>query len=291
MAFSRRQWLLTLSASAFAAPAGRTLGVQLDSLRATLKTDPDAALKAIAEMGCRAVEGFGRRETIALLPKLRQYGLTVTSCGTETPLITADWELYPQFKPISLDEAIESLKVAGVEYFAMGYISPGARGDGDDFFRRTADRMNAAGELCRQAGLKFAWRNHAFEFQGRPGLRPIDILRERLDPKLVSLEMDPFWVSVAGSDPVQMLKDWKGSVGLLHLQDKAKGTPVQFSEDIGLGAFAAPGGGSLDFRLILKAAANAGVKHYFTGQDQVDGDPIESLRKNFAYFAGAMAAR
>ena len=71
----------------------------------------------------------------------------------------------------------------------MDYIPPGARGDGDDFFRRTADRMNAAAELCRKAGMKFAYRTHAFEFGGRAGLRPMDIFRERLDAKLVAFEL------------------------------------------------------------------------------------------------------
>jgi hypothetical protein len=34
---------------------------------------------------------------------------------------------------------------------------------------------------------------------------------------------------------------------------------------------------------VLKAAADAGVKHYFVEQDQTPGDPVASLRQSFEY--------
>jgi sugar phosphate isomerase/epimerase len=285
MELSRRQLLSTLAGAAAlkAAAVPRSLGVQLYSVRRVLRTNPDGVLKAIAAIGYKDVEGSSRQDTIALLPRIKEAGLTARSCQTETPLITADWESYPEFKPIALPAAIDSLGNAGIEFFKMGYISPGARGDGDDFYRRTADRMNAAAELCRKSGLKFAWQNHAFEFDGRPGQRPIDIFRQRLDPKLVRLELDPFWASVAGYDPMQFLKDWKGRVSLMHVNDKAKDTPQQFSESIGQGAYAEPGTGALDFPAILKAAQAAGIPYYFAGLDETEGDPVESLRRSFSY--------
>jgi sugar phosphate isomerase/epimerase len=143
--------------------------------------------------------------------------------------------------------------------------------------------MNHAGELCRKAGLQFAYHNHAFEFGSIDGARPIDIFRERLDRSLVALEMDVFWVSVAGNDPLEMMRQWQGRVGLLHLKDKQKGTPVQYSETVAPAAFQEVGSGVLDFPAILKAAPAAGVKHYFVEQDQTAGDPLDSLRKSFDY--------
>lgn len=287
MKATRRQLLSTLplagAAALRAAAVPRYPGVQLYSVRRMLRANPDSVLKAIAAIGYRDVEGYSRLDTIALLPRIKEAGLTARSCQTETPLITADWESYPEFKPIPLPAAIDSLGNAGVEFFKMGYISPGARGDGDDFYRRTADRMNAAAELCRKSGLKFAWQNHAFEFDGRPGQRPIDIFRQRLDPKLVRLELDLFWASVAGYDPIPLLKDWKGRVSLMHVNDKAKDAPQQFSESIGRGAYAEPGTGALDVPAILKAAQAAGIQYYFAGLDETEGDPVESLRRSFSY--------
>jgi sugar phosphate isomerase/epimerase len=285
---SRREYLqaiagATAAASLTAATPARVAGVQLYSVRSALKREPDRILQALAAIGFKEVEGYSRSETVALAPKLKQYGLTARSCQVETPLLTANWDPYPELKQVTLPEAIDSLANAGVEYFTMGYISPGARGDADDFFRRTADRMNTAADLCRKSGLRFAWQNHAFEFEGQPGHRPIDIYKERLDQKLVGLELNVFWASIAGEDPLRLLKEWKGHVPLLQLNDKAKDAPRQFSETIGLGAFVEAGSGDIDFPAILKAAPAAGVKVMFAGQDETAGDPIESLRRSFAY--------
>src|SRR5580658_8016802 len=210
---SRRQCLQVIAGKAVsslaAATSARITGAQLYAVRSALKREPDRVFQALAGIGFKEVEGFSRPETVALAPKIKQYGLTVRSCQVETPLITANWEPYPELKQVTLPEAIDSLAGAGVEYFTMGYISPGARGDGDDFFRRTADRMNAAAELCRKSGMKFVWPNQGFEFEGRPGLRPVDIYFERLDPAFVTLEMDVVWVTAMKHNPVELLKQWK----------------------------------------------------------------------------------
>jgi sugar phosphate isomerase/epimerase len=266
-----------------AAAQAHVTGVRLYAVRTALRKEPDRVLQALAQIGFKDVEGYSRPETIALAPKLKQYGLTVRSCQVETPLITANWDPYPELKQITLPAAIDGLAGVGAEYFTMGYISPGARGDNDDFFRRTADRMNAAAELCRKSGLRFAWQSHAFEFEGQAGHRPIDIYKDRLDPKLVGLELNVFWASVAGQDPLRLLKEWRGRVPLLQLNDKAKDAPHQFSEDIGIGAFVESGGGDIDFPAILKAAPAAGVRFSFAGQDETQSDPIEGLRQGFAY--------
>jgi sugar phosphate isomerase/epimerase len=254
---SRREWLMTVSASAAlaAAPPQRPFGIQLEAVRDALTKDPDQTLKAIAAAGYTEVEGYARRESLALLPKIRQSGLTLRSCVIETPLITADWDNYPQFKQLPLKDAIQSLKDAGAEYCSMGVIPLGARGDGEDFFRRTADRMNAAGELCRKAGMKFVWANQDFEFQGTLGLRPIDIYRDRLDPNLVKLELDVVWLAAVKLNPVEFMKQWKGRVALVRLRNKAKDS------------FAPIGEGEIDFGAIMKAAQAAGAKYYFVYDD------------------------
>lgn len=284
--FSRRQLLASTAALAAAplmsAAAKRTLGVQLYTVRGTVMKESEHVIKTIAEIGYKEIEGAGRVDLITLLPLIKQNGMTAVSCHVETPLITGDWDKYKGMKQVPVEEAIESVKNAGVHYFTMAYIQPAARGD-LDFYRKTADQMNHTGELCKKAGLQFAYHNHAFEFGGKPGERPIDIFKERLDKKLVALEMDAFWVSVAGHDPLEMLKEWKGRVALLHLKDKEKGTPVQYTESVPKSAFKEVGSGTLDFPALLKAAPGLGVKHYFVEQDQTEGDPLDSLRKSFNY--------
>jgi sugar phosphate isomerase/epimerase len=281
---SRREYLrLMATASLTAAPQTHVTGVQLYAVRAALKRDPDRTLQAVAGIGFKEVEGFSRPETVALAPKIKQYGLTLRSCQIETPLLTGNWDQYPDLKQVTLPEAIDSLAAAGAGYFTLGYISPGARGDNDDFFRRTADRMNAAAELGRKSTLRSPGRTTRSNSKVNRANVPSTYIKERLDQKLVGLELNVFWAAVAGQDPLRLMKEWKGRVPLLQLNDKAKGTPHQFSENLGVGAFVEAGGGDIDFPAVLKAAAAASVKAQFIGQDETLGDSIENLRHSFAY--------
>jgi sugar phosphate isomerase/epimerase len=146
-----------------------------------------------------------------------------------------------------------------------------------------AQTLNSAGERFRSAGLQLCYHNHAFEFQPMEGSTPLQVLMQETQKDLVGLEMDVFWVSVGGQDPVQLLKQYSGRVPLIHLKDKAKGSPVQYNESVGAAAFKEVGAGSLDFPAILRAASAAGVKHYFVEQDATPGDPLASLRQSYDY--------
>jgi sugar phosphate isomerase/epimerase len=291
---TRRQWSaasLGLLASAGARGAGFThpLGAALYTVRNVLPTAADATLKSIAEIGYREVEA-DRATLLSIAPMLKNYGLKPVSCHFETPLITGNWKPWlSQRRPgfaaegTTWNQAIEDAKKLGVEYMVMAYILPQERGD-SEYFKQLADKMNKAGAESRAAGLKFCYHNHCFEFRGERGQRPIDILLERLDKKAVGLELDVFWVSVGGNDPVEMLKQNAGRIPLLHLKDKAKGTPVLYEEAKATRqSFKEVGAGSLDFPAILKAASAAGAQHYFVEQDQTPGDPVASLRQSYEY--------
>ena len=76
-----------------------------------------------------------------------------------------------------------------------------------------------------------------------------------------------------------------GRVPLLHLKDKAPGTPVMYNETVARAAFKEVGSGVIPWPAVLRAAASAGVEHYFVEQDQTPGDPVDSLRQSFAYLS------
>lgn len=277
---TRRSLLLSAAAAATARAKSfqMPLGAELYTVRKLIPAEADATLKTIADIGYKEVE-CARADLALLAPICKKYGLKPVSSHIETPLITGAWK---NAKEISWGEALDSMKSAGVEYAVMAYVAPGDRGTGD-FYKQLADKMNAAAERCHKAGLKFGYHNHAFEFAGKPGERPIDTMLSRLDFKLVGLEVDVFWVSVAGNDPVAFLTQNKGRVPLLHLKDKIAGFPTQYSESVKPDTFQEVGSGSLDIPAILRTAASIGVKHYFVEQDQTSGNPVDSLRKSYEY--------
>jgi sugar phosphate isomerase/epimerase len=285
---TRRGWLgaaaLLSAPRAFAAgPAFRgPIGVQLYTVRDVLKTAPEETIHAIAELGYQQVEVTLNSDFASLLSILKKNKLDVVSCHFDTPLITGDWSARQQAPAGSLNAAVEQAHAAGIRYMVLPYLRPGERG-GPDRYRRLADQMNQAAPLCQKAGMTLAYHNHAFEFQAVEGQRPFDILMERLDPK-VKLELDVFWVSTAGQDPVALLKQYPGRVALVHLKDRAKGAPVAFAEDsVAHDTYKEVGSGSLDFAAILQAAKAAGVAHYFVEQDFCPGNPIDSLRKSYQF--------
>jgi len=187
-------------------------------------------------------------------------------------------------KEDDLARAIDQAKKWGFAYAVFPYLPPAERG-GLDKIRILTDKLNRAGEKCRAVGLGFCYHNHAFEFEPMEGTTGFQVMMDRLDKKLCGFEMDCFWVSVAGHDPVELLKKLSGRVPLLHLKDKAPGTPVMFKESVDRGAFKEVGSGVIDWPAVLRAAASSGVQHYFVEQDQTPGDPVESLRQSFGYLS------
>jgi len=218
-----------------------------------------------------------------IAPICRKYGLTIPSCHLETGLVTAkraEWKL-----PAALtwEAAVEEAKSYGVEYVVIPYVRPDERGSLDGW-RAFCDKLNQAGETARKAGAPLCYHNHAFEFAGPPGERRMDALLEYTDPNLVSLEVDVFWVSAAGEDPVEFLRKNGPRVRLIHLKDKAKGMPVLHDEAKAASSdFKEVGNGSLDFPAILRAAEKAGVAHYYVEQDHTPHDPVESLRVSYRH--------
>ena len=134
-------------------------------------------------------------------------------------------------------------------------------------------------------GLKICYHNHAFEFGPMESSAPFQVLIGGTDKNLVGLELDLFWVSVAGHDPAEMLRTHAGRVRLVHLKDKAGSIPLLYKESVLMNtAFKEVGRGVLQIRRkILRAAESAGVEHYFVEQDQTPADPLQSLRESAAY--------
>jgi sugar phosphate isomerase/epimerase len=167
----------------------------------------------------------------------------------------------------------------------MPYLMPNERPKDAAGYKTFGAALNKAGEQVAQAGLQLCYHNHAFEFATLPdGKRAFDVLLAETDPKLVKLELDVFWVAAAGADPVALIQQQAGRVALMHLKDKAKGTPTTTDEAaVAKTTFVEVGSGALDFTAILAAAAAAKVEHYFVEQDQTPGDPIESLKKSYQY--------
>ena len=280
--FTRREVLksLPVAASASAIPLAarqlQSIGVQLYTVRGVLPQKPRETLHAIEEIGYREIEAtYGGLDLI--WPAVQASRLKTASIHLDNTLMNPG-------KEDDLSRAIEQAKKWGFAFAVFPYLPPAERG-GLEKIRVLCDKLNRAGEKCRAMGLGFCYHNHAFEFEPMEGTTGFDVMVQRLDKSLCNFELDCFWVSVAGHDPVELLRKLPGRVPLVHLKDKANGTPVRYKESVDRAAFKEVGNGVLDWAAVLRAGAAAGVRHYFVEQDQTPGDPIDSLRQSFAYLS------
>ena len=256
------------------------LGVQLYTVRSVIGANPEAVLKAIQDIGYSEVEAtYGNLDKI--WPALKETKLKPMSVHLDTQLFFDGGA--------KLDAAMDDVKQRGFQFVVLPYIPPKQRG-GLDTFKKLAETLNKSGEKAKAAGMTLCYHNHAFEFEPMSGTTGLELLMKETHKDLVSLEMDVFWVSVAGHDPVALLKQYSNRVALLHLKDKASGTAVRYNENVPKETFKEVGNGTIDIPAVLAAAKKSAVKNFFVEQDQTPGDPIDSLRQSYQYLSGKFAS-
>jgi sugar phosphate isomerase/epimerase len=276
---SRRSFIATAAVATTAslhARALQTVGVQLYTVRRVLPKHPLETLRAIEQIGYREVECTADHLD-DIWPSLKETSLKAVSVHLN--------EEFFIHRPEKLPAALDDAKKHGFEYVVCPWIDPRDRG-GEEMIRKLGGTLNTAGELARKSGMRLCYHNHAFEYQPVADGRLLDVLMKTTDPALVSLELDVMWARVAGVDPVSVLQQYGERIPLVHLKNVAKGTAQRFNEEIPRNAFHDLSDGAVDIAAVIRAAKQAGVKHYFVEQDETPGDPLESLRKSFQYLAG-----
>ncbi len=264
------------------------LGLQLYTVRDEMVEKPQETLEAIRNAGYQQIELFDSQLLPQLQPVLKSLGLSVNSTHFLSPLLTGNWEpmmafgINPPPASYTLEKAIEQAGEHEVNYFVFPYIFPQNRG-GLDTYKLLAEKLNQTGEACQQAGIQLGYHNHSFEFQPMEESSPMEILLSETDPELVCLELDVFWVSVAGYNPAEYIRQYADRIQLLHLKDKKESTPQTYRAiTLPPDSFQPVGSGVLDFVEILRAAEEANVQHIFVEQDASD-DPLADIKKSSKY--------
>jgi sugar phosphate isomerase/epimerase len=177
---------------------------------------------------------------------------------------------------------IDDAKALGLQYMVHAILQPEDRKSFDDY-KRLAELFNKAAEQTHKAGIQFCYHNHNFEFKKYGDTTAYDYLLKALDPKLVKFEMDCFWVTHAGQDPVAYFRKHPGRFPLLHVKD-LKDHPAPTQEfDAKMGLFAPVGSGTIDWKRIFAAAPTGGMKHYYVEQDYCEQPPLKAVKMSYDY--------
>jgi sugar phosphate isomerase/epimerase len=260
----------------------RKPGLQLYSLRREMAKDRAGALATAKRLGFTEVEGSVMGRSVAdVQAELAAAGLTMTSGGAS----------YEDLRD-KLPEVIANAKALGVKFVMCAWIPHKDAFSAEDATRAAAD-FNAWGAKLAAEGITFAYHAHGYEFApapttgasaAPPDMTLFDQLARDTDPRAVAFEMDVFWVTHGGADPVALLRRYPKRWVLMHLKDMRKGTPT------GLFTGSAPeetnvpiGTGQIDYVSVLREARKQGVVHYYIEDESPT--PVEQIPLSLKYLA------
>ena len=280
----RRHFIQTLSFGAAALYANKlltkeipanSLALQLYTVRDAVSKDLEGTLQKLAELGYRQLELFGYNGTffgktakefksildkagISVISSHHTTGMAMKGKGT----LTDGW-----------DKAIEDIHELGATYMVCAFLFPNERTP--ENYKALPDLFEKAGKATKAAGIQFAYHNHDFEFEKLGDTTAFDFLASKTSADLVKLELDLYWVSKAGHDPVELFEKYPGRFPLWHVKDMEAGTK-NITEI---------GNGTIDFDRIFAARQKAGLKHWFVEQDTSKRDMFESIKISRDYLA------
>ncbi|MCG9971970.1 sugar phosphate isomerase/epimerase family protein [Christiangramia crocea] len=252
------------------------LGLQLYSLRETIGDDVNGTVEKVAGVGFKEVETYGYSSENGFWGlSVSEFKKLLTDNGLNSPSGHYGLDKYLS-KEGSKSDFAYTLDVANgldQQYVIIPHISDKLRTSIDDY-KRMAEKLNEAGEMCKDAGLKLAYHNHAFEFDNYNGENGYDVFLNNTEKDLVAFEMDIYWVVRAEKDPVQLFRDHPGRFQLWHVKDMSK-TNNELNTEIG--------SGTIDFKKIFDMAKEAGGKHFIIEQENFEMDPYKSLSQSYRY--------
>jgi sugar phosphate isomerase/epimerase len=224
-------------------------------------TDPatiarlEEVLRRLSEMGYRNVEpftlsGLSAEEYRELLDR---YGLKASGrhVNVGTPA-----------SPVDFEQILEENKTLGIQFFGSG-ATPNFATEAE--WIAYAEYLSELGVSARQQGQTLMVHNHNWEFERVFGDRTaFDILVEHTDPRNVVFQVDLYWATRGGADPVELLERYGNRIQLFHVKDMAAGPFPGRIEIVGEGI--------IDFPEIF-AISKGPVRYYVVEHDPRFGDP------------------
>jgi sugar phosphate isomerase/epimerase len=222
-------------------------------------TDPatiartEEVFRRLRDMGYRNVEPFTLSGLTAEQYRalLDEYGLKASARHVDVGT--------PQ-NPADIEQILADNKTLGIKFFGSGG-TPNYATEAE--WIAYAEYLNELGEQARKAGQTLMVHNHNWEFQRVFGDRTaFDILMEHTDPRNVVFQLDLYWATFGGADPVELLERYGNRIQLFHVKDmRASDRRIEIV-----------GRGIIDFPEIF-AASKGPVRYYVVEHDPRFGDP------------------
>jgi len=256
-------------------PKKKNIGLQLYSIRDSIRKDVPAAIEKVAKMGYTFVEpaGYANGKFYGMDPVefknlLQKNGLYMLSSHTSQNLpsdgnmekVMAWW-----------DQCIDAHVAAGAKYIVQPSMGRDAY-QSLEGIKKYCEYFNKVGEKCAAKGIKFGYHNHSGEFTTEFEGEPLyDHMLKNTDPNKVFFQLDLYWCVEGKKNPVDYFKKYPGRFILWHIKDK---------EEIGAS-------GQMDFASIWAAAKISGMKYGIVEVERYNFDEFTSCQKSIEFLNNA----
>lgn len=242
--------IVLATSSTLAGAKKKHLGIATYSVKG-LESDIEGSFKSLADAGYVVMEisnynagtgtvaGFKPAEYAALAEK---YGIDIISSHARAKFDVKDVE----GTLAGWGKVFDDHKAMGCKYviFPMNTWAGTVEG-----LKAECDLMNKIGAEANKRDLKFGYHNHNFEFATIAGTNQIyeDFLIANTDPDKVFFQMDVYWITIGGQDPVAYLKKYSDRYKVLHIKDE----------------YVVGESGMIDYKAIFKQFYKNGNKDWF----------------------------
>jgi sugar phosphate isomerase/epimerase len=252
----------------------KQVGLQLYTLRDSMSNNPVATIEEVARVGYKIVEAAGYRDgkfygmtPVEFKALCEKNGLNFLSSHTGMAAPdSANWERTMAW----WDTCIAAHVEAGVKYIVQPWM-------GDTAYKSMAGLQNyvayfsAVGEKCNAKGIRFGYHNHDREFQKIDSVVIYDYMLQNTDAAKVFFQIDLWWITVGGANPVEYFTKYPGRFELWHVKDELE-----------IGA-----SGKMDFKPIFENAALSGMKYYIVEQEAFATTPFEGIKASYDFLINA----
>lgn len=232
----------------------------------------DEVIRHLASTGYTAVEGFG-----GVYDDAQAFRDLLDDCGMVMPS--------GHFFPLgAFEDGFESSLAAARTLGMERLFCPAP----DEAFRGKAEaaswialarRLEEAGKKVRDAGLRFGWHNHHWEFMPlEGGGTAMDLILEHAPS--IEWEMDVAWVVRGGADPLAWIGRHGDRITTAHVKDIAAAGEC-LNED----GWADVGHGIMDWKALTDALRGAGVDLFVMEHDKPSDARRFAVRARDAFIA------
>ena len=242
------------------------IAVQLYTLREQAATNFRGVLERLGAAGYRGVELAGFHD-------LTPDDFARVAADNNIEVASAHINMG---RTADLEAAIDTHLGVGATTMVIPMMPPDGFAD-LEAIDKTAGYLNKANTIARTRNVKLGYHNHYWEFASViDGRSAMAHLFERLDETMF-VELDIYWASVGGADPISVINDFGDRVQLLHVKDGPGGDPKE--------PMTAVGGGSIDIGGAIRAASNAAW--HIVELDQCATDMFEAVEASYEFLVGA----